>query len=502
MKLFTTIQIAELDKLTVGLEPIKSIDLMERAASRITDWITEKYNNELKIIIFAGPGNNGGDALVVARLLAEKNFECSVYLTIAKSAIKGDSKTNLDRLKIQNKVSINFIDSETSIPEINSESIIIDGIFGSGLNRQADNIYLKIINRINSSKAEVISIDIPSGLFGEDNSNNDLNKVIKATKTLTLQFPKISFFFPENEIVLGDWEVIPIGISEKAISQTNSDYNMLDNEFIAKKIKLRSKFSHKGNYGHALLISGSYGKIGAAVLASKACLRTGAGLLTTHVPKLGNNIIQISVPEAMCSTDESQTEFSIVPDLELYNSFGVGPGIGKSTKTKKAFFEFLKKSPNKLVIDADGLNILSENKEWLSILPLNTILTPHPKEFERIFGISNNSYERLLLQKKYSIDYKIIIVLKGAHTCITFPDGSVFFNNTGNPGMATGGSGDVLTGIILGLLAQNYSPENAALIGVYVHGLAGDIAANENGQQTLIAGDIIKYIGKAFLQLE
>lgn len=502
MKLFTTNKITELDNLTILNEPIKSIDLMERAASGIIDWITEKYKTDTNFIIFAGPGNNGGDALVVARLLAGQDYQCSVYLTIEKSKVKGDPKTNLDRLEIQNKVRINYINSETSIPEINPESIIIDGIFGSGLNRPAEDIYLEIIDKINCSCANVISIDIPSGLFGEDNSKNDLKKVVKATKTLTLQFPKISFFFPENESVLGSWEIIPIGINEKAISQTESDYILLDKEFIAKKIKPRGKFSHKGNYGHALLIAGRYGKMGAAILASKACLRTGAGLLTTHIPKSGNNIIQISVPEAMCSTDESLKEFSKLPDLKPYNSFGIGPGLGKSVKTRKAFFDLLKNSSEKLVVDADGLNILSENKEWLSVLPENSILTPHPKEFERIAGKTNNSFERLALQKKYSIEYKLIIVLKGAHTCITFQDGTVFFNNTGNPGMATGGSGDVLTGIILGLLAQNYSPEDAALTGVYIHGLAGDLAEKEFGQQSLIAGDIIKYIGKAFLQLE
>ena len=365
-----------------------------------------------------------------------------------------------------------------------------------------DGLAKNIVQRINQSEAEVISIDVPSGLFGEDNSKNDLPGIIKANNTLTLQFPKLSFLFPENEQFVGYWTVLPIGLHPEAIAQTESDYHFLTKEFVSGKIKKRGKFSHKGTYGHALLVAGSYGKMGASILASRACLRSGIGLLTCHVPKVGYEIIQNSVPEAMTSIDSSEVAFSEVPDLSPYSAIGTGPGLNKKQETQQALKVLLQAKPGKLILDADALNILSENQDWYGLLPENTILTPHPKEFERLAGSSADSYERLQKQVRFSAKYKVIVVCKGAHSCITFPNGRVFFNTTGNPGMATAGSGDVLTGIILGLLAQSYSPEDATLIGVYLHGLAGDLAASETGEYSLIAGDIITHLGKAFLYLE
>jgi len=380
--------------------------------------------------------------------------------------------------------------------------IVIDGIFGSGLNKPLDGLAKSIVGQINRSGATVISIDMPSGLFGEDNSHNDLSGVIRANYTLTFQMPKLSFLFAENNPFVGDLLVLPIGLHPEAIDQTESKYFYLDQAFISGKIKKRSKYSHKGTYGHALLIAGSYGKMGASVLASRTCLRSGVGLLTSHVPRLGYEIIQNSVPEAMTSIDKDDQVFSEAPELQSYSAIGIGPGLDRKPKTQLAFRKLLRTKPAKLVIDADALNIMSENKDWYELLPENTILTPHPKEFERLAGPSANSWERLQIQIRFSEKYKVILVVKGADTCITLPDGRVFFNPTGNPGMATGGSGDVLTGLILGLLAQAYTPEEAALIGVYLHGLAGDLAATENGQQALIAGDITNQIGKAFLRLE
>jgi ADP-dependent NAD(P)H-hydrate dehydratase / NAD(P)H-hydrate epimerase len=502
MKLFTCNQIAGIDRLTMQLEPISSIDLMERASFQIADWLIHHIDRNRKVYIFAGPGNNGGDALAVARMLAWSNLNCTVYLTDFGRELKGDPAINWQRLEEQNKVILKRINSEDSIPEIPADSIVIDGLFGSGLNKPLEGLAKKIVAQINHSGATIISIDIPSGLFGEDNSENDLSGIIKANQTLTLQFPKLSFLFPENHQFVGEWTVLPIGLHPEAIEKTETDYQFLTKEYISGKIKKRGKFSHKGTYGHALLIAGSYGKMGASVLASQACLRAGVGLLTSHVPQLGFEIIQNSVPEAMTSIDSSKTVFSEVPEISPYSAIGIGPGLDKMPETQLALKALLQAKPKKLVIDADALNILSENKEWCRLLPENTILTPHPKEFERIAGKTTDSFERLQVQLQFSAKYKIIVVCKGAHSCITFPDGQVFFNSTGNSGMATGGSGDVLTGIILGLLAQNYTPEEAVLIGVYLHGLAGDLAANEFGEYSLIAGDIITHLGKAFLQLE
>lgn len=502
MKLFTCKQIAGIDQLTMKMEPIASIELMERASFKVADWLIQNIDHKRNIYFFAGPGNNGGDALAVARMLAGCHLNCTVYLAGFGHGLKGDPALNWQRLEEQNLAILRKIDSEETIPEIASDSIIIDGLFGSGLNKPLEGLAATLVLRINQSGATIISIDIPSGLFGEDNSDNDLSAIIRANHTLTFQFPKLSFLFPENSQFVGEWTILPIGLHSEAIAQTESNYHFLTKEFISEKIKKREKFSHKGNYGHALLIAGSYGKMGASVLASRACLRSGVGLLTCHIPQLGYEIMQISVPEAMISVDNSETVFSEIPDLSSFSAIGIGPGLDKKQETQQALKALLQAKPGKLVIDADALNILSENQDWYGLLPEKTILTPHPKEFERLAGASVNSFARLQKQLQFSAANKVIVVLKGAHTCITFPDGRVFFNSTGNPGMGTAGSGDVLTGFILGLLAQNYSPEDAALTGVYLHGLAGDLAASEWGEYSLVAGDIISHLGKAFQQPE
>jgi len=502
MKLFNCTQIAEIDQLTMKLEPIASIDLMDRASMAVADWIINNKGNKCPLWFFAGPGNNGGDAMAVARMLAFANFNCTVYIADFGKELKGDPAINLQRLRKQNLVSINRIDSETSIPKIPSAVIIIDGLFGSGLTRPLDGLAAEIVNKINKSQSQVISIDIPSGLMGEDNSLSIGSAIVRANYTLTFQFPKISFLFPENNQYTGNWEVLPIGLSIEAMSQIKSEYTYLTKEFISAKIKKRDKFSHKGTFGHALLIAGSYGKMGAAVLASKACLRSGVGLLTSHIPRLGYEIIQNSVPEAMTSIDPSDTVFTKFPELSSFSAVGIGPGLDQKTVSLNALQDLLHAKPTKMVIDADALNMLASNQELYRLLPPNAILTPHPKELERLVGASANSYQRLQVQLQFSAHYKVIVVCKGANTCISFPNGDVYFNSTGNAGMATGGSGDVLTGIILGLLAQSYSPEDATLIGIYLHGLAGDLAAATFGQQAMIAGDIIEQLGAAFMHLE
>ena len=502
MKLFTCNQIAEIDQLTMILEPISSIDLMDRASMAVADWIINNLGNKHPFWFFAGPGNNGGDALAVARMLAFAHFNCTLFIADFGKELKGDPAINLERLKDQNLVLIKRIDLETAIPEIPSTVIIIDGLFGSGLTRPLDGLAAEIVKKINQSHAQVISIDIPSGLMGEENSQPDLSAIVRASHTLTFQFPKISFLFPENHLYTGNVEVLPIGLSTEAMSQINSGYTYLTREFISAKIIKRDKFSHKGTFGHALLIAGSYGKMGAAVLASKACLRSGVGLLTSHIPRLGYEILQNSVPEAMASIDPSDSVFTGFPTISLFSAVGIGPGLDQKTVSLNALQELLYARPAKMVIDADALNMLAANQELYRLLPPNTILTPHPRELERLVGVSANSFSRLQIQLQFSARYKIIVVCKGAHTCITFPNGEVYFNSTGNAGMATGGSGDVLTGIILGLLAQSYSAEDATLIGVYLHGVAGDLAAAKFGQQAMIAGDIIEQLGAAFQQLE
>ena len=514
MKLFTTKQIAELDKYTIEHEPISDIDLMERASLQITSWLVHHFSTENKMVFFAGPGNNGGDALAIARQMADLDFICEVYLLDLGKELKGSPAINWQRLENQKKVKLSKISSLSEFPEISLTDIIIDGLFGSGLTRPLDGLADGIVQKINAVKIShhpsqsrvmtknmVISIDIPSGLMGEDNSENILENIIQADITLTFQFPKIGFFFAENEKFTGVWEVLPIRLHPDGIAQTLTDFFLIEKEEIQQIIQKRSRFGHKGTYGHALLIAGSYGKMGAAVLASKACLRSGVGLLTTHIPHLGYSIIQTAVPEAMASIDQHDSFFTEFPDLSQFSAIGVGPGINQKTNTKRALNELIEKSNLPLVIDADALNILAENKNWMEKLPENSILTPHPGEFKRLVGDSENSYFRIQKQIEFSKKYKVIVVLKGAFTSVSTPDGRLFFNSSGNPGMATAGSGDVLTGIILGILAQGILPENAALTGVFLHGLAGDLASFQKSEYSLIAGDIDEFLGEAFLAL-
>ncbi|RKD91259.1 NAD(P)H-hydrate dehydratase [Mangrovibacterium diazotrophicum] len=501
-KIFSSKQIASIDEFTIQNEPIADIDLMERASLQIVNWMIQRISNERKLLFFVGPGNNGGDALAIARLMAEYDYSCSVFILDFGKPLKGSPEVNEERLKEQGKVGVSYMQVESDFPEVESGALIIDGLFGSGLNRPLEGVAAELVAYLNHSSAEILAIDIPSGLFAEDNSSNNLDHVIRANFTLTFQFPKLSFFFPEHEAILGEWEVLPIGLHPEAISKFETPYGFASAGFVAGKLKSRARFSHKGTYGHALLIAGAYGKMGAAVLASKACLRSGTGLLTTHVPHSGAPILQTAVPEAMCSIDASDLMFTEFPKLEQFSAVGIGPGIGTKPNSQRALRELLLAKPGALVIDADAINILAAHPEWYELLPEHTVLTPHPKEFERLVGPFADSYTRLQLQREFSQKYKVVVALKGAFTSVSFPDGNVCFNTTGNPGMATAGSGDVLTGIVLGLLAQGYTAVEATLLAVWLHGLAGDLAAQSYGYESLIAGDITENLGKAFCQLK
>ncbi len=325
--------------------------------------------------------------------------------------------------------------------------------------------------------------------------------IIRADYTLSFQIPKLAFLLPENDQFVGHWEILDIGLSAEYINKTTTDYFYMEKRDIKPMLKSRRKFAHKGSFGHALLIAGGYGKMGAAILASKACLRSGVGLLHSHVPKAAIQIMQTATPETMLSIDRYENYFSEIPDLSPFNAIGIGPGLGMEHQSQMALKLLIQEFQHPIVFDADALNILAENKTWLSFIPKESILTPHPKEFERLAGKWSNDFEKLQMLKDFSFKHGVYIILKGANTVTCFPDGRHFFNSNGNPGMATAGSGDVLTGLITGLLAQGYSPGIAAVIGVYLHGLAGDIAAKKLGFEAMLAGDIIDNIGRAFKKL-
>jgi len=502
MKLFRTSEVHNIDAYTIAHEPIADIDLMERAAGKLFGWVTAHFDKDRRVMVFTGPGNNGGDSLALARMLAGAGYVVEDYFLRFTDKISNSCRINLERLEKTGKVPVKMIRSEEELPEVTSGVLVIDGIFGSGLTRPLRGLPEKAVARINASGAAVVAIDVPSGLFGEDNTENDAEKILKADYTLTFQFPKLSFFFPENEAFTGEWVVLDIGLHPDIIAATPTPYHYLTDADVAGWIRPRKKFSHKGTYGHAMLISGSCGRMGAAVLASRGCLRSGVGLLTVHVPRLGNDILQTAVPEAMLESDQSDILFSEVPDLTPYSAVGAGPALGTRSNSQKALHALITTAKVPLVLDADALNMLAMHPEWYEELPEGTVLTPHPKEFERLAGPAVNGYERVHKALDFAVKYKVIVVLKGAHTAIASPAGEVWFNMTGNPGMATAGSGDVLTGIILGLLAQRYDPFDAARIGVFIHGLAGDRAREERGEEALIASDIIENMGKAFQEIK
>jgi len=501
-KVLSVEQIREADAYTIKNEPIASVDLMERASMKCVKWLEAYMDRVYPFCVFCGPGNNGGDGLAIARLLAEKGFEVMVVVPQISEKYSVDFKINHERLIQQKKCEILSLKSLKDLPEISKDHIIIDAIFGSGLSKPVSGLAAELIDNINKLACIKIAIDIPSGLFADQSSVIEKASIIQADYTLSFQFPKHAFFMAENDRYVGKWEVLSIGLNEDYIDKiTVKDYLIKKND-CGEIYRKRTKFSHKGNYGHALLVAGSLGKIGAAVLATKACLRSGVGLLTSHVPQIGNAILQTAVPEAMLSLGRFENYFSDLPDLSNYSAIGVGPGIGMEEQTQNALKVLIQNSHVSIVFDADAINILAEHKTWLAFLPKDCVITPHPKEFERLAGKSANDFERAALARAFAVKHNLVVVLKGACTQIATPLGYCFFNSTGNPGMATAGSGDVLTGIILSLMAQGYSGTHAAIIGVYVHGLAGDLAAKKSGETALIASDIVEKLGKAFKKIE
>ena len=364
-------------------------------------------------------------------------------------------------------------------------------MFGSGLNRPLEGLAATLIEHLNRQNAIRVAIDMPSGVYAD--SPTPFGALFRADYTLTFQTPKLAFMMPENDSYVGQLEVLDIQLHPQYLLEVETNNFLVDKEMIKPIIHYRPKYSHKGTYGHALLVAGSEGKTGAAILGAKSCLRTGVGLLSVKLPQSAWTPLQTALPEAMIHTNDK---------LDVFSAIGVGPGLSTDDDAQRIVRHLIQDAQVPLVLDADALNILSENKTWLSFLPPKTILTPHPKEFERLFGKTSDSFERLDLLRNMAIAHNIIIALKGANTAVAMPNGAVFFNSTGNPGMATAGSGDVLTGMILSLLAQRYTPEEAAVLGVYLHGLAGDLAVSAMGQEALIASDITEHIGKAFLSLK
>lgn len=503
IKVATANQIREADQYTILHEPIASIDLMERAATQCLRWYTNEWGHHRQVVVYCGTGNNGGDGLAIARMLHTEGYAVRVVIVGEVERMSPDCRTNYQRY-IQCQGADFQMASPDNLEELlpRSGEAVIDAIFGTGINRPAEGLAAMTIEGVNRSGCPLLAIDLPSGLTTDWESFLPGAPITKATVTLTLGLPKPALMVPENAPFTGHWVLLPIGLNASFIAQLQTSYVLIEPSDLAPLLAPRPLHSHKGSYGHGLLMAGSLGMAGAAVLAARAAYRSGIGLVTVHSPSYNRDILQISVPEAIFSSDRHKKVITTAPDTATrYSALAIGPGVGISGATEKALLTTVRKARCPLVIDADGLNILARQPYWPRLLPPNTILTPHPGEFDRLFGTSDNYKSRLDKAQKTASEYGIIIVLKGYRTAIIMPSGKIWFNTTGNPGMATAGSGDVLTGIVLSLLARGLAPSDAACIAVLVHGLAGDWAASTIGETALTASDIVNYLPQAWNEL-
>ena len=494
---------ARLDARTIEHEPIKSIDLMERAANALCAEIRMISTSETPLKVFAGPGNNGGDALAVARILAADGYEIEVFLFNTGGHLSVDCTENKERLE-KNCPNVVFheITSQFEMPNLSKDDLVIDGLFGTGLNKSLNGGFALLVKFINRSESRVVSIDIPSGLMCEDNSYNIHAHIIQADYTFTMQSLKPAFMMADNQVYVGKVKVLDIGLKEDELHPEDITYSLDESQDMQALLKHRNSFGNKGTFGHGLLIAGCYGMAGAAIFASRACMKSGIGKLTLHTPKVNNTILQSSVPEVVLHHDDENYYFTSPVKMDDFDALAIGPGLGEKKDTAVAFIEQISHTQKPIVIDADGLNILADHKGWIQQIPKDSILTPHPKEFMRLFGNSLSCFDMLNQAREQAEHQQIYIILKGHRTSICCPNGHIFFNMTGNSGMATAGTGDALTGILLSLLSQGYKPEEACRLGVYLHGLAGDIAADELTEEGMTVNDLIYNIPYAIKDLK
>ena len=504
MKILSSKQIRNADKFTIDNEPIAAIDLMERAASRCSKWLQKRFDKKYKFYVFCGTGNNGGDGLAISRLLFESGYSVCCYLVASSKSNSLEFETNNQRL-LKLGITRKKITSATNLPMLVKEHfvcdkayIIIDAIFGSGLNRPIIGWIAELIKQLNQTNKTIVAIDIPSGLYCETKTTTS---AIKASYTLAFQLPKIAFLLPENNIFVGDWHLLPIGLNDNFIAKQNTSYEFVTLTDIRPLIKKRTKFSHKGTYGHCLIVAGMLGKMGAAVLCAAASLRSGVGLTTLHIPACGYQIAQISLPEAIVELNTGEYYLKGAVRGE-YSAIGIGCGIGLAKETQRFVYTLIKRATKPLVLDADALNILAKHPKWLLELPKDSILTPHPKEFQRLVGVYTDDFDKLAKQIKFAKQYQVYLVLKGAYTSIASPDGKIYFNSTGSHTMAKGGSGDLLTGILVALLAQGYTPKNTCLIGVYLHGLCGELSIAKKAAESVLASDLLSFMSDAWYELK
>ncbi len=535
MKILRGEQIRRADEFTIMHEPISSIELMERAATSAYRKIREllkSLDGSFRIVVVCGPGNNGGDGLVIARKLHTDGYMPVVFL-VSTGKLSSDCKYQVDVFKklspyfvmIESSDALVFIEDalKAKIPEnaslfktLNIESyhsfpfscadvIVIDALFGTGLNKEPQSIFSEVIHLINrmkeiNEKIKVISIDIPSGLFCDDNSSNK-GPVVMADYTLTFELPKMSFFLPSRAKFVGDFHIIPIGILPEAIEREDSNMFFITGEMVRKMLKKRKQWSHKKNYGHSLIIGGCYGKGGAIIMSAIGCVCSGSGLTSLLIPSYLVNAVYSVLPEVMIKPDKHDKLITDVPDLTEYTCIGIGPGLGTYEESVSVVKEVISRCKCPLVLDADALNILAMHKELINELPENSILTPHTGEFRRLFGTTATDEEELKKQVEFSVKHRIIIIHKRKYTVITHPDGRIYFNSSGNAALAKGGSGDLLTGMITGLISRGYTPGEASIIATYLHGFISDMFVQEGHEDSFLPAHTKSLISMAFKKL-
>ena len=500
MKILNTTQIRELDAYTIAHEPIASVELMERAAETFCSWFVEKFPDQnVPLHIFCGTGNNGGDGLAVARMLHYAFYEVTLYICHLNPNQSADFQKNIERLPKFEAITVIDMPEGSALPPLPPYGILIDALLGTGVSRPLEGYWAGFINYLSRYQGVKVAIDLPSGLQADKTT---IGTTFCVDYTFSFELPKLAFMLPENEARVGAWTFASIGLDRDFIERAETPFHYLTLNDLTGLLKLRARHAHKGQFGHTLLIAGSQGMMGAALLSGRAALRSGTGLLTIHAPSCGYSILQMGLPEAMVSSDRHQFNFSELPEINKYTAIGVGCGLGNKDFSVRGVDELLGAIGQKpLVLDADALNIIAQ-QNWQTRIPRGAILSPHPKEFARLFGTAPDDFAQLELLRASAIKHEIYIIRKGANSAIALPDGQVWFNSSGNPGMATGGSGDVLTGVLTGLLAQGYTAEQACKLGVFLHGLAGDLAAESLGHESLLASDIVDHLGKAFQLLK
>lgn len=502
-KILSAEQIKWLDKQTISRQNIRSFELMERAAHCLFDKVTKTYPNQNYVFKFlCGPGNNGGDGLALARMLHKEKHVVKVLL-LQSNRYSEDNLIN-QRLLNEQGVEITLFDLSERIL-FTSDDVVIDALFGIGLSKPLGEEWHMLIDNLSGTNIPVLAIDIPSGLFSDHHTDPGA-PIVKATKTYTFHAPKLALLQPENEQFVGNFEILDIGLDKQLAKELDSDYYYIDDHIAKQFIGPMYKFSHKGTFGHMLFVGGSYGKIGAAILSGKAALRTGCGLISLYIPSCGYDASQSALPEAMLLPASDERILTTFPDdIAAYNVIAIGPGMGTEAETARGFKAFLNKFHEHdnigFVFDADALNILSTHPDFLILIPKGSVLTPHPKELTRLIGGWANDDEKLSKSRQFAEKWQVILVIKGANTALVFPDGTIHFNSTGNPGMATAGTGDVLTGMVASLIAQGHPAKDAARLAIYLHGSAADHAIVHIHPKSLIASDVVAHISHAWKAL-